>query len=565
MRCCPTRGSGRPECCDPSAGCDTILGVGRGLQLASGRVIALGRLLLAALFVIIFWLEADPGQFPPATYALLLGYVILAAGLVLATWNDWWADAHLAGPAHALDMALFTILVFLTEGDKRPFFPFFIFPLLSSAIRWGWRATTLTAVLLTILYLSAGMLALPPEQRFEVARFVSGTGYLVILSLILIWFGVNQWRTRLPGSTERLLADASVDPTPVESSLRAAMAGAGAESGTFLWLRKDKQRAVCVGIRGSEVAVSKFAADEIPLPGQAPFLYDFKRARAIMRDSNRNVRSLAPGDATPPGASAIGFREGLAIPIASEAGRGQIYLEQVRGLSTDHLELGEQIGVTIATHMQRQALMAAAEESAEARSRLAVARDLHDSVVQFLAGAAFRLEAVKRSEQSGRDVAPELNELKDLMLQEQAELRSFITALRSSSQLDIEDLAKDLQLLANRLSRQWEVQCTFSHQPSDMAVPTRLHLDAQQLVREAVANAARHAGAKNISIRLAGIADELRLDFINDGTAYPRSSDGGRMPRSLRERVQAAGGAIELSRGMGVTKIAISLPIGRST
>jgi signal transduction histidine kinase len=33
------------------------------------------------------------------------------------------------------------------------------------------------------------------------------------------------------------------------------------------------------------------------------------------------------------------------------------------------------------------------------------------------------------------------------------------------------------------------------------------------------------------------------------------------MPRSLRERVEDAGGAIELSRGMGVTKLSIGLPI----
>ena len=540
--------------------------MGRGVHLGSGRVIALGRLLLATLFVITIWLEpTDPRDFPPETYALLGGYVVLAAGLVLATWNNWWADAHLAGPAHALDMALFTILVFLTQGDKRPFFPFFIFVLLSAAIRWGWRATTLTAVLLTLLYLSAGMMALPPPDRFHFERFVSGTGYLVIISLILIWFGVNQWRARLPGSAEKLLPDASEDPTPVESSLRAAMAGAGASTGAFVWLRREKGTAVSIAIRDGEVSVSKPNAEDVAPPAAAPFLYDATRRRALMRDANRNLRSFAPqADFAAGSGAAIELHEGLAIPVATDAGHGQLYLERIRGLSTDHLGLGEQIAETIAAHMQRQGLILAAEESAEARSRLAVARDLHDSVVQFLAGAAFRLEAMKRSEASGRDVVPELNELKELMLQEQTELRSFITALRSGSQLDIEELAKDLQLLANRLSRQWEVQCTFSHQPSDMSVPTRLHLDAQQLVREAVANAARHAGAKNVSIRLAGGSEEVRLDFINDGSPYPRSSDGGRMPRSLRERVLAAGGTIELSRGMGVTKIAIALPAGRT-
>ena len=65
-----------------------------------------------------------------------------------------------------------------------------------------------------------------------------------------------------------------------------------------------------------------------------------------------------------------------------------------------------------------------------------------------------------------------------------------------------------------------------------MMVPTRLHLDAHQLVREAVANAVRHAGAKTISIRARRRADELRLDFVNDGTAFPKRGDGGRCRRS---------------------------------
>src|SRR5919112_5826491 len=105
------------------------------------------------------------------------------------------------------------------------------------------------------------------------------------------------------------------------------------------------------------------------------------------------------------------------------------------------------------------------------------------------------------------------------MLQAQGELRPFISALRSGTQTELAELAKDLQSLANRLSRQWDIQCTFSAQPTDMAVASRLHLDAQQLVREAVANAVRHAGAKNVSIRLGAADDELRLDFINDGAA----------------------------------------------
>jgi len=34
------------------------------------------------------------------------------------------------------------------------------------------------------------------------------------------------------------------------------------------------------------------------------------------------------------------------------------------------------------------------------------------------------------------------------------------------------------------------------------------------------------------------------------------------MPQSLTERVDQAGGTLEMARGMGVTKITIALPIG---
>ena len=97
-----------------------------------------------------------------------------------------------------------------------------------------------------------------------------------------------------------------------------------------------------------------------------------------------------------------------------------------------------------------------------------------------------------------------------------------------------------------------------------MMIPTRLRLDAHQLMREAVANAVRHASARSVTIELAPLPDGLTLDIVNDGADFkPR---GGRMemPTSLKERVEQAGGVIDMARGMGVTKLSISLPIGEA-
>ena len=533
--------------------------VGRGLQLYSGRVIALGRLMLATLFMVALMIDvSQPVHAPTQTYELLLGYQLFAACIALATWNNWWLDAKLAGPAHAVDIALFTVLVFVTEGYTSPFFVFFVFLLLSAAIRWGWKETTLTAILVAILYLVAGNLAASADTRFQLYRFIVRAGHLVILSLILIWFGIHQWRARGPSAAEELLAEPLPDRSPIESGLSAAMEALGAQHGTFIWV--EGSAAKCFA-RKDGVTTSRDLTPPLPV-APVPFIYDFPRNRSLTRDAERNLVGGTPREQLDAGLwTTLELGKGLAVPVRTGAGEGQVFLEGMPSLSIDHLDIGLQLGADLAAHIQRHALMMAAADSAEARSRIVLARDLHDSVVQFLAGAAFRLEAMKRSEASGRKLEPELNELKQLMMQEQGELRAFITALRSGTEVPFADVVRDLQALAGRLARQWDIECEVLAAPADMMVPTDLHLDAHQLVREAVANAVRHAGAKSMRIGVASSRREVRLDLVNDGKAFPKAGGRFHPPQSLKERVERANGAIEVSRGMDVTKVSISLPI----
>jgi len=535
--------------------------VGSGLTLYSGRVIALGRLLLATLFMVAIGIDiSQPALAPLQTYMLLVGYQVFAGVIAAVTWNDWWLDAKLAGPAHAVDILMFTILVFLTESYTSPFFVFFVFVLLSASIRWGWRETVLTAILVAILYLVAGIVSANSSIGFQLYRFIVRAGHLVILSLIIIWFGIHQWRARMP-SAEELLAEPRLDRSPLETGLAATMEALRAARGAILWHDANGET-VEVTSRDGVVAVRSLDGAAPPPITDMSLLYDFPRGRTLMRDAERNLRTLPPEELIGGKLTAgLQLERGLAVPLRTGTGEGQLFLEGLP-LSTDHLDIGEQLSADLAAHIQRHALLRAAAESAEARSRIALARDLHDSVVQFLAGAAFRLEAMKRSEASGRQLEPELNELKQLMLQEQGELRAFITALRTGSRISLADLSRDLEALTGRLSRQWAIGCEFTADNSDIMVSTDLHLDAHQIVREGIANAVRHAGAKSVRIAIAANGQTVRIDMINDGAAYPKEGDHTDLPKSLRERVDQAGGMIDLSRGMKVTKLSISLPIG---
>ena len=81
-------------------------------------------------------------------------------------------------------------------------------------------------------------------------------------------------------------------------------------------------------------------------------------------------------------------------------------------------------------------------------------------------------------------------------------------------------------------------------------IPTRIRLDAQQMMREAVANAVRHASAKSVSVELLAGANALNLQVVNDGADFPLRNGKIEIPASLQERVEQAGGTLDVARGM---------------
>lgn len=520
--------------------------------------------MMATLLTLAIWMDlSQPAQAPAATYALLGTYVVVASILLAAAWNSWWTDAKLAGWAHTIDIVMFTFLAFSTAGSTSLLFTMFTFILLSAAIRWGWRATALAAALLTLLSLTAGLVVSPLDGQPALQQVMVQTGQLAIVSLILIWFGVNQSRSGEFLRPDELLKTLTLDESPLATSLRSAMKRLKAPAGIFLWHENGSSGSTTLVALESGLSVQH--GQHVQMTGvlSVPFLYDLPGNRALARDDRGNLRFATASEVVPSeAAAAASLRRGVAIPVRTSAGEGEMFLEAPANLSTDHLDIAQQVAADVVAHVQGHALLKATEEGAEARSRLVLARDLHDSVVQFLAGAAFRIEAMKRRQGASGTFSSELEELKKLMLEEQAELRLFINALRSGPMVSLQQLGDDLLALSGKLSRQWDLRCSFAADPADMMIPARLQLDAQQLVREAVANAARHAGARSVSIILKPTADGFRLEFTNDGARFPKTGEFVELPRSIKERVEQAGGEVDVIRGMDMTRISIVLPVG---
>jgi signal transduction histidine kinase len=527
----------------------------------SGRVIALGRAMLSVLFLLTVWLDkSQPARSATEAYGLLILYMAFALTVLVLTWRSWWLDARFSIPAHFADMALFTGIVFSNYGYTGPFFLFFILPLLSAALRWGWRETALTAIALILLYLTAGLLV-THSQAFEVQRFIIRSADLLILTAVLIWFGIHQQVARLFFGVEEL-DRLGFEEDSLRQALDLVMEVVNARSGLLL-LRQDGEPSFA----GLQILGGAPRPVRVPRPlmlqSLPVALFELARNRSMSRRDDGMYRFM-PASALldVDSLQELGATEGLIAEVRTGTASGWLVLWDVADMSVDFVELGIELGRACGAVIDRAALLSAMEEGAAARTRLSLARDVHDSVVQFLAGAAFRVEAIMRGSRSGEQVEADLRELKRLLIEEQGEIRAFVSALRRDRELELTEAVEELRSLARRLGEQWSIDCRVDASNDDASIPIRLQLDLQQLLREAVANAVRHGGASEIDVDVGVDADQLRLEVKDNGSGFLPMNGGSPVePWSLKERVDRAHGSLSLRSEPGCTNIVITLPL----
>ncbi len=196
-------------------------------------------------------------------------------------------------------------------------------------------------------------------------------------------------------------------------------------------------------------------------------------------------------------------------------------------------------------------------EGSTARQRIAVyqereriARELHDVIVQRLYAAGMQLEVLGRRV-SGQLASADSERLTETMQEiDQAidEVRTTARTLRSadpessrqSADLD-ESMRSEVRIAGELLG--WEPQLDVTGDLSDVPVAVADH--ARAALREALSNVVRHAGAREVSVRVRRGADGLSLQVADDGCGIPRDVSK-RGLRNLEERAAAAGGHCDI-------------------
>jgi signal transduction histidine kinase len=192
------------------------------------------------------------------------------------------------------------------------------------------------------------------------------------------------------------------------------------------------------------------------------------------------------------------------------------------------------------------------------RERNRMARELHDTLAHTLSGLTVQLETVKAY--WNVDAAAAQTMLDKSLWATRSGLQETRRALKSLRASPLEDLG--LCLALRRLA---ESAADRANLTLDLPVPEQipsLSPDVEQciyrVVQEAVTNAARHAGAKNLQLRLTCTDNQISLMVRDDGTGFDATES--EHPdhfgvAGMQERAQLAGGrlTIDSEPGQGTT------------
>jgi NarL family two-component system sensor histidine kinase YdfH len=216
-----------------------------------------------------------------------------------------------------------------------------------------------------------------------------------------------------------------------------------------------------------------------------------------------------------------------------------------------------------AANQQLSEYAARVEDLTIVAERQRMARELHDTLSQGLAGLILQLEAVdahltqNHPERAGQIVKQTMERARFTL----DEARRAITDLRSTTNITNLDTAIHAEMEHFEHATGLKSKLT-GEIPTKL--PDSIHETALRITAEALTNIARHAQAKEVSIHIEEINQQIQITVCDDGRGFdPNNISGGHYGLlGMRERARLVGGSIQIdSQPSQGTCIKVSLPV----
>lgn len=245
--------------------------------------------------------------------------------------------------------------------------------------------------------------------------------------------------------------------------------------------------------------------------------------------------------------------EGISVIGACAMG---VWISSVAGLSEERRQLVEELRAT------QQSLADANRTAGIASERERLAREIHDTVAQNLAGIVMLTERARGDLANDRSDALEerLTVLEESARAALEESRVLVAA--GAAGMTHDSLAGALHRLAERHTRATGAVVTVD--ASDGVLDRDAQVVLLRVAQEALSNVRAHAGSASVQVRLFPEEGQTVLRVTDDGTGFdPEQPTAGHGLRGLRERLALAGGTCTITSALGRgTVVEATLPTG---
>ncbi|BES72764.1 nitrate/nitrite two-component system sensor histidine kinase NarX [Marinobacter nanhaiticus D15-8W] len=197
-----------------------------------------------------------------------------------------------------------------------------------------------------------------------------------------------------------------------------------------------------------------------------------------------------------------------------------------------------------------------------AEERAVIARELHDSLAQSLTYLKMQVARLSRLEVAGEQSAFHaeiLNELSTGLNSAYRQLRELLTTFRLK--LDTPDLATAVRQTVGEFAERLGTPVELEYELPARILSPNEEIHILQIIREALANAVKHAQATEVIVRVDFRSPQVRVAILDNGVGMP----GGDQPLQhygmiiMQDRARTLGGKLTVgNRATGGVEIMLS-------
>jgi len=552
------------------------------------QLIAIGRIIVTIFVIFSIWHDLGAYHTDAAIVIYFLtGYLGYAIVLLLAMRRLKMTFTNQPMVIYTPDLIFFGFFVLFTGGPTGTFYLYATFLMISASLRWQLRGTMLSVIIILVILVACTVypMNLLYDPAYNKTHFVIREASLAIIGAMI---GIVSYYEQKRRCT---LAELAAWPRSMSEDVSAMMKEILKQTAVILkvpsilaiWDEDEEPWLHVASWSKNEFRYTRESSDVFgepvaePLTGKNFFCSNLLAPKTIIPESSTSLPThFLHWDGAPLSPQ---LREKFPLPavlslvLYGKSVEGRLFAFGRQRMPDDGFILGQVVAREISNSLdqfyllQQLKLMAVVEE----RSRLA--RDLHDGLLQNLAGVNLQLERVSNLLTGEAQKEQQyLDQSRDLIAATMQAIRSHIHQLRPihfslpDSGKDIADLLKEM---AERIKHQWGLHVELSVKVQASKLPEVLVHGLYNIVHEAIVNAARHAKASSITAEITTTDDQVFITVTDNGCGFPFRGrydlEALKMmhqgPVTLMERVAFMGGGLIIESVPTGTRLEFILPI----